>query len=65
LELETVPRLLVFNKADRLPVGVADHLARRYDAIAVSALDRASLEPLRARLLALCHAEQVADAPAV
>jgi GTP-binding protein HflX len=65
LELETVPRLLVFNKADRLPVDEAEHLAERYDAIAVSALDRVSLEPLRVRLLALCHAEQVAGAPAL
>ena len=57
LELAAVPRLMVLNKADRLPLEEAQHLALRYDAIAVSALDRNSLDPLRERLLALCPAE--------
>jgi GTP-binding protein HflX len=63
LELETVPRLLVFNKTDRMPAEEARHLAERYDAIAVSALDPATLEPLRARLLAASRTPQVAAAP--
>jgi GTP-binding protein HflX len=60
LELERVPRLLVFNKADRLPDDQAKHLAGRYDAIAVSALDRSTLDPLKLRLLELCHVDTVA-----
>ncbi|HKP58985.1 MAG TPA: GTPase HflX [Polyangiales bacterium] len=54
LELAAVPRLVVLNKADRLPAEEAQHLALRYDAVAVSALDRQTLEPLRNRLLDLC-----------
>jgi GTP-binding protein HflX len=55
LGLADKPRLLVFNKADRLPeLKRADtiaflkarQLARRHNAIFVSALDPASLEPL-------------------
>jgi GTP-binding protein HflX len=65
LELETVPRLLVMNKVDRLPPEEAQHLAQRYEAIAVSALDRTTLESLRARLLLLCPAKGMAEAPAV
>jgi GTP-binding protein HflX len=65
LELETVPRLLVMNKVDRLPPEEAQHLAERYEAIAVSALDRTTLDSLRARLLLLCPAKGMAEAPAV
>jgi GTP-binding protein HflX len=63
LDLATVPRLLVLNKADRMAADEAQNLAHRYDAIAVSALDRTTLEPLRARLLQLIPAGEVADAP--
>jgi GTPase len=46
LELAHVPRLLVFNKADRLEPGEAAHLAAGRGGIAVSANDRNTLEPL-------------------
>jgi GTPase len=61
LELAAVPRLMVLNKVDRLPLEEAQHLAMRYDAVAVSALDRATLEPLRERLLSLCPREELAE----
>jgi GTP-binding protein HflX len=50
LDLHAVPRLLVFNKCDRLPDGQAGNIALRHDAVAVSALDRASLHTLVERL---------------
>lgn len=46
LDLVSVPRLLVFNKADVLPAGEASRVASTRDGIAVSALDRESLKPL-------------------
>jgi GTP-binding protein HflX len=46
LSLAGVPRLLVFNKADALLDGEAARIAAGRGGIAVSALDRASLEPL-------------------
>ncbi len=45
LDLATVPRLTVFNKADRLPPGEAERVAAGRG-VAVSALDRATLRPL-------------------
>jgi GTPase len=46
LDLQTIPRLLVMNKSDRVdPVELAG-LCRRYEAIAVSALKRTGLEQL-------------------
>nr|WP_302504013.1 GTPase HflX [Geoalkalibacter halelectricus] len=46
LDLATLPRLLVFNKIDRLPPGETAALCRRFEAIGVSALDRDSFTPL-------------------
>ncbi len=46
LNLDTLPRTLVFNKCDRLPRQEAELLCRRYQAIGVSALEAATLEPL-------------------
>ncbi|HJL17039.1 MAG TPA: GTPase HflX [Sandaracinaceae bacterium LLY-WYZ-13_1] len=46
LDLAHVPRLLVFNKADRLMDGEADRIAAARGGLAVSALDRSTLEPL-------------------
>ncbi len=46
LDLAAVPHLLIFNKADALSEGEAARIAASRDGIAVSALDRASLEPL-------------------
>jgi GTP-binding protein HflX len=46
LELEGKRRLLVFNKADRLPPGEAAGLAHHRDGVAVSALSREGLPEL-------------------
>lgn len=46
LNLDTLPRTLVFNKCDRLPRHEAELLCRRYHAIGVSALQPDTLEPL-------------------
>ncbi len=46
LGLSGKPRLLVFNKADRLPLIEAVATATRYGAVAVSALDKGSFGPL-------------------
>lgn len=55
LDLGDKPRLLVFNKVDRVtePPEVVDTLCRVHDALALSALDRASFGPLVERLLEL------------
>ncbi len=46
LHLESIPRLLVLNKCDRLDAGEAANLARRLDGIAVSAIRRDGLDEL-------------------
>jgi GTPase len=46
LELARVPRVLVFNKCDRLASDEADRLCRRYGAIGVSALRPDTLMPM-------------------
>jgi len=46
LNLDTLPRTLVFNKCDRLPHHEAELLCRRYQAIGVSALQPDTLQPL-------------------
>jgi GTP-binding protein HflX len=46
LNLDTLPRTLVFNKCDRLPRHEAELLCRRYQAIGVSALQPDTLQPL-------------------
>lgn len=46
LELHEIPRLLVFNKVDLVPAEVVAALCRRYEAVPVSARDRASFDPL-------------------
>ncbi len=56
LDLGQIPRLLVFNKCDRLPVDEADRLCRRYGALGLSALRPSTLAPLVDRL-ALALAE--------
>jgi GTP-binding protein HflX len=50
LGLGETPRLLVFNKADRLPPGEAAELAAARDGVAIAAIDRASLRPLLERI---------------
>ena len=46
LDLDSLPRTLVFNKCDRLPRQEAELFCRRYQAIGVSALQPETLEPL-------------------
>ncbi len=65
LDLAHHPRVLVFNKADRLPPGEAEHLAIAHDGVAVSALDRATFAPLLERIeraLPLARAVSARDA---
>jgi GTP-binding protein HflX len=50
LGLTAIPRLLVFNKIDRLDPARADHLCREWGAIGVAAVDRATLSALTAAL---------------
>jgi len=46
LELERMPRLLVFNKCDRLAPEEAEALCHRYRALGISALQPTTLTPL-------------------
>ncbi|BCA53527.1 GTPase HflX [Nitrospira sp. KM1] len=50
LGFDRIPRLLVFNKCDRLPAAEAELLCRRYGAIGISALEPQTLHPLLHRL---------------
>lgn len=50
LGLSSIPRLLVFNKADLVGRDEAANLERAFGAVAISALDRESLVPLAARI---------------
>lgn len=70
LELGEKEQMLVLNKRDRVDDETAQHLERRFDALAVSALDRASLRPLiervdqRLRAIARARAEAITSARA-
>ena len=46
LGLQSKPRLLVLNKADKIEPETAANLERRFDGVAVCALDSQSLLPL-------------------
>ena len=46
LKLADKPKLLVFNKVDRVALGTAANIESRYDAMAVSAIHAESLRPL-------------------
>ncbi|MBN2242276.1 MAG: GTPase HflX [Acidobacteria bacterium] len=46
LDLKSIPRLLVMNKADLVEPSVIEGLCRRYDAVAASALERKGLDGL-------------------
>jgi len=50
LSLDRIPRLLVFNKIDKVDPGEVREYCRRHSAIAVSALERDSFGPLLAEL---------------
>ncbi|MBF0518578.1 MAG: GTPase HflX [Nitrospirae bacterium] len=46
LNLSEKETLLVFNKADRVPIVEIENLVRRYEAVAVSAIDNTTFVPL-------------------
>jgi GTP-binding protein HflX len=46
LNLQSIPKLVVMNKADRVEASVVEGLCRRFDAVAVSALKREGLDRL-------------------
>jgi len=46
LDLHRIPRLLVFNKIDRIPEAEVKEISRRFSALAVTALDRGSFTAL-------------------
>ncbi|MEQ8214433.1 MAG: hypothetical protein ABRQ35_11100, partial [Smithellaceae bacterium] len=47
LEINDKPRIMVFNKADRFAdKALLQILCRRYDAVAISALDKSTLTDL-------------------
>jgi GTP-binding protein HflX len=50
LDLGRIPRQLVFNKMDLVPPQQVEALCRRFEAVAVSARDRKTFEPLLAML---------------
>ena len=56
LELQSIPRLMVFNKSDAAPLGVAAALARAHGGVAVDARDPRTLGALRTRLRAVVDA---------
>lgn len=64
LNMDTIPRVMVLNKCDRLSPQETHALCERYHAIGVSALDRESLRPLMARLETLLPALPSPSAPA-
>ncbi len=53
LELQSIPRLMVFTKADEAPLGVAASLARALDGVAIDARDPRTHSALLARLRAV------------
>lgn len=55
LELQTIPRLIVLNKADLADPASLAGLGKRYEAVAVSALKRTGLDRLMAAAEALLH----------
>lgn len=60
LELGKIPRLLVFNKVDRVDPDEIEPLCRRYDALPVSARNRKSFGPLLAELERRCWPDAAA-----
>jgi GTP-binding protein HflX len=53
LGLSSLPRMLVFNKADLLPRDAAANLGRAFAALVISAVDRSTLLPLVERAAAM------------
>jgi GTP-binding protein HflX len=46
LKIEGKPKMIVFNKSDRIDADTAENIAARYDSISISALDQNTLRPL-------------------
>jgi len=63
LGLSKTPRILVFNKADRLPPGHGDGGARLHDAVLVSATERTGFEELLRRADRILWAEGASSRP--
>ena len=61
LSLGAIPRLLVLNKIDRLDPGEAENLARRYDAVPISALRPETLGRLVDRIQEILWRETPSD----
>jgi GTP-binding protein HflX len=53
LDLHQIPRKMVLNKIDRLPPDEVEALARRFDAIPISAIDLSTLAPLLKAMVGL------------
>ena len=62
--MDTIPRVMVLNKCDRLTAQEIRVLCARYHAIGISALDRDSVRPLIAHLETLLPAVPSPPAPA-
>ncbi len=64
LDLESIPRILVFNKADRLDPDVRRQLSLRHgDVVLVSAIDPPSTQPLLAMIARLLRGRWAESAP--
>lgn len=61
LELDRIPRLLVFNKIDLLPADEAAALCRRFGALPISARNRRTFEPLLEELERRCWPDAKGD----
>lgn len=62
LDMADIPRLLVFNKCDQIPLSERDGLCRRFGALAISAMQPQSLTPLIAHLDGmLCRVQAFGD----
>jgi GTPase len=55
LDLKTIPKLLVMNKADLVHPSVIDGLCQRFEAVAVSAIRREGLDRLIIAAESLIH----------
>ena len=63
LGLSSIPRTLVFNKADLLPADDAANLGRSYGALVVSAINPSSLLPIVARAAQMLASDVLTDHP--
>lgn len=59
--LSEIPELLVFNQVDKLPPGMGETLARRYEAVAVSATERIGFDDLLISAEAILWSDDLSD----